>query len=196
MPTSSRSPPGGGGATLKQGKLDFRSSKRTASTSNIKRAGNAAKSKNSTASLDIKEGEDTKAETEKEGARKIITPRSSLGSCKPQSQKDLTSDQEPIAEARPELNIKDPKWRKLFTDAKNKRNGLPLAHGNKEDQISQILRVFDLNYDYGPCIGVSRLERWERAHTLGLNPPLEIRDILTTRQGSEQYSQCVFQGEV
>lgn len=28
--------------------------------------------------------------------------------------------------------------------------------------------------DYGPCVGVSRLERWERAYMLDLNPPPEV----------------------
>ena len=40
-------------------------------------------------------------------------------------------------------------------------------------------RPFDRNicrsYEYGPCVGVSRLERWERAQALGLNPPPEVR---------------------
>jgi len=72
-----------------------------------------------------------------------------------------------------------------------------VVHGDREDDVSQILRAFDLyvlsstadfyylylcgldrNYDYGPCIGVSRLERWERAHVLGLNPPPEVRIII------------------
>jgi DNA polymerase delta subunit 4 len=71
------------------------------------------------------------------------------------------------------------------------------------------------SYEYGPCVGVSRLERWERANILGLNPPvavchdvvlnltlfdclLKVREILSTRQGSEDvsYSQSVFTGEV
>jgi DNA polymerase delta, subunit 4 len=29
-------------------------------------------------------------------------------------------------------------------------------------------------YEYGPCVGVTRLERWERAAALGLNPPPEV----------------------
>jgi DNA polymerase delta subunit 4 len=37
-----------------------------------------------------------------------------------------------------------------------------------------LLLMFDRNYDYGPCIGVTRLERWERAQAMGLNPPLEV----------------------
>ena len=37
-----------------------------------------------------------------------------------------------------------------------------------------MLRVFDNTYDYGPCVGMTRLERWERAEALGLNPPAEV----------------------
>ncbi len=29
------------------------------------------------------------------------------------------------------------------------------------------------SYEYGPCVGVTRMERWERAAALGLNPPVE-----------------------
>lgn len=32
----------------------------------------------------------------------------------------------------------------------------------------------DSTYEYGPCIGVSRLERWERARAMGLNPPVAV----------------------
>lgn len=76
------------------------------------------------------------------------------------------------------------------------------------------------SYEYGPCVGVSRLDRWERAYALGLNPPpevsfpprlthidslhvkcmtlLQIKEILTTKEGStdDQFSQSVFYGEV
>jgi len=37
-----------------------------------------------------------------------------------------------------------------------------------------ILRVFDLTSSYGPCVGITRLQRWERAHKWGLNPPPEV----------------------
>jgi hypothetical protein len=30
------------------------------------------------------------------------------------------------------------------------------------------------SYEYGPCVGVTRLERWERAAALGLSPPVEV----------------------
>ncbi|KAL2343720.1 hypothetical protein Fmac_005005 [Flemingia macrophylla] len=41
-----------------------------------------------------------------------------------------------------------------------------------------VLRQFDMNMAYGPCIGITRLARWERALRLGLNPPQEIETLL------------------
>lgn len=43
--------------------------------------------------------------------------------------------------------------------------------------------AFDRNYDYGPCIGVTRLERWERAQAMGLNPPLEVSVVFEQIDG-------------
>ena len=71
--------------------------------------------------------------------------------------------------------------------------------------------------EYGPCVGMTRFERWERAKSLGLNPPkevclgwalyfiahvsdtlLQIYEILMTKQGqtSDEYKESVFYGEV
>ncbi|KAE9394652.1 hypothetical protein BT96DRAFT_1022437 [Gymnopus androsaceus JB14] len=98
------------------------------------------------------------------------------------------------AKERPELKIHDPRWRKLAVSARDTNGNLQLIHAKKENKIHDILRVFDLSYEYGPCYGISRIDRWERAEALGLNPPSEIRDILMTRQGIEdpKYAQCVF----
>lgn len=48
------------------------------------------------------------------------------------------------------------------------------------DETEDVLRQFDMNMAYGPCIGMSRLARWERANRLGLNPPKEIEVLLKT----------------
>ena len=50
------------------------------------------------------------------------------------------------------------------------------TNGGKADQVD-ILRVFDLSASYGPCVGVTRLQRWERAKKWGLNPPEEVSDF-------------------
>ncbi|XP_039002658.1 uncharacterized protein LOC120129146 isoform X1 [Hibiscus syriacus] len=46
------------------------------------------------------------------------------------------------------------------------------------DEEEQVLRLFDMNMAFGPCIAIPRLDRWERAQRLGLNPPKEIESIL------------------
>jgi hypothetical protein len=48
------------------------------------------------------------------------------------------------------------------------------VHGGNESKFVTILRTFDLSCEYGPCVGVSRLERWERAQDMGLDPPQEV----------------------
>ncbi|CAH3183342.1 unnamed protein product [Porites evermanni] len=41
-----------------------------------------------------------------------------------------------------------------------------------------VLKEFDLDSEYGPCIGITRLERWERAEEYGLYPPREVKSII------------------
>ena len=33
-----------------------------------------------------------------------------------------------------------------------------------------------------PCVGIARIKRWKRAHTLGLKPPIEVLAILLQEQ--------------
>ncbi|KAK3304156.1 DNA polymerase delta, subunit 4-domain-containing protein [Chaetomium strumarium] len=56
--------------------------------------------------------------------------------------------------------------------AVHKKHTEGLATGEK------VLRYFDVSSQYGPCIGISRIKRWERAQRLGLNPPLEALAVL------------------
>nr|XP_040041990.1 DNA polymerase delta subunit 4 [Gasterosteus aculeatus aculeatus] len=48
----------------------------------------------------------------------------------------------------------------------------------QEEENWQRLRQFDLDWSFGPCTGISRLQRWQRAKLHGLSPPEEIRDLL------------------
>ncbi|ESW19425.1 hypothetical protein PHAVU_006G123900 [Phaseolus vulgaris] len=48
------------------------------------------------------------------------------------------------------------------------------------------VRAFDTNMKYGPCLGITRLQRWERAHKLGLNPPMEIKTLLESHKVEAQ----------
>ncbi|XP_027711775.1 DNA polymerase delta subunit 4 [Vombatus ursinus] len=53
----------------------------------------------------------------------------------------------------------------------------------------EILRQFDLNRHFGPCTGITRLQRWERAEQLGLEPPQEVLKVLWAHPEDPQY-QC------
>ncbi|XP_041838639.1 DNA polymerase delta subunit 4 isoform X2 [Melanotaenia boesemani] len=55
------------------------------------------------------------------------------------------------------------------------------------DEELQKLRQFDLDWRFGPCTGISRLQRWDRAKLHGLNPPEEIRDLLLQTQDEPEY---------
>ncbi|XP_037329009.1 DNA polymerase delta subunit 4 [Pungitius pungitius] len=47
-----------------------------------------------------------------------------------------------------------------------------------QEEELQRLQQFDLDWRFGPCTGISRLQRWERAKLHGLSPPEEIRYLL------------------
>lgn len=114
--------------------------------------------------------------------------------------KRLKDDQPAVklVEQRPTLDVSGKTYRKHYGQVREKLGHLEPIHAEGQNKIHQILRVFDMSYEYGPCVGMSRLERWERAASFGLNPPDEVRHILLTREGVEkdEYSQCVLYGEV
>ncbi|KAL6972262.1 hypothetical protein U1Q18_031950 [Sarracenia purpurea var. burkii] len=73
-----------------------------------------------------------------------------------------------------------------------------VSHGSIQltdewDEKEEMLRQFDMNMVYGPCLGMSRLARWERAHILGLNPPKEVELLLTE---ADARSDCLWDGRV
>lgn len=50
-------------------------------------------------------------------------------------------------------------------------------HDNEGD-IDRLLAQFDGEREFGPCLGITRMERWVRADKYGCDPPLCIKDIL------------------
>eukprot|EP00271_Cylindrocystis_brebissonii_P020410 TRINITY_DN673_c0_g2_i1.p1 TRINITY_DN673_c0_g2~~TRINITY_DN673_c0_g2_i1.p1 ORF type:complete len:155 (-),score=35.22 TRINITY_DN673_c0_g2_i1:446-910(-) len=53
-----------------------------------------------------------------------------------------------------------------------------VASQEDQDQMETALRLWDMDMKFGPCIGMSRLDRWERAQKNGLNPPQHVRSFL------------------
>lgn len=64
------------------------------------------------------------------------------------------------------------------------------------DEDDRILRQFDLSSKYGPCIGISRLERWQRAEKFGLHPPVTVKQILDRKAGSSDDNRCLWEGRI
>ncbi|KAL6644423.1 hypothetical protein ACP70R_016031 [Stipagrostis hirtigluma subsp. patula] len=54
----------------------------------------------------------------------------------------------------------------------------PADGGGSAGTEEEALRRFDMDMAYGPCIGVTRLRRWERAEAMGLRPPPHLRDLI------------------
>ncbi|AWP06384.1 putative DNA polymerase delta subunit 4 [Scophthalmus maximus] len=61
----------------------------------------------------------------------------------------------------------------------------------REEELQKLLK-FDLDWRFGPCTGISRLQRWERAKLHGLNPPEEIRDLLLQTLTDPEYKHSLW----
>ncbi|XP_040826608.1 DNA polymerase delta subunit 4 [Ochotona curzoniae] len=57
----------------------------------------------------------------------------------------------------------------------------------EEDAALELLRQFDLAWQYGPCTGITRLQRWHRAEQMGLQPPPEVRRLLKAHPGDPRF---------
>lgn len=114
-------------------------------------------------------------------ASTISTVESVLGGRAPQSTAGATggpandgwlSDEEARARKVPETQI-NRYWR-----AKESERKAPRVHQGDLTTHEKILREWDMQSSYGPCIGIARLKRWKRANALGLEPPIEVLAVL------------------
>ncbi|RXW23447.1 hypothetical protein EST38_g2404 [Candolleomyces aberdarensis] len=116
-------------------------------------------------------------------------------------QKAKAEEKKPAVDvaSRPHLNVKSAEYNDIWLDTREKMGHMRPTHVLKDqNRVDDILRIFDMNYEYGPCIGMTRLERWERAKAIGLSPPTEVYDILMTQEGltDSRYSESVLAGQV
>ncbi|KAG0261356.1 hypothetical protein BG011_001069 [Mortierella polycephala] len=68
------------------------------------------------------------------------------------------------------------------TAAIKKKHPSPSVNPTDPAEIEKLLRQFDLLARYGPCLNMTRLERWERASKLGLDPPFGVKEMLLANQ--------------
>nr|ODN87276.1 hypothetical protein L203_03548 [Cryptococcus depauperatus CBS 7841] len=113
-------------------------------------------------------------------------------------ERHIKTDEDKVAQAKnteeknanKKLDVRSKRWAGLLKQAKAAMGDLEPIHAGPEthNDIHHILRVFDMTTRYGPCVGMSRLQRWERAKLWELDPPEEIRVILTTLEGKNDPS--------
>ncbi|KAF9549751.1 hypothetical protein EC957_002816 [Mortierella hygrophila] len=93
---------------------------------------------------------------------------------------DAIEPQEPKNKPLPQIKLKKAIAEPLITPVIVLTRSVNIPQGIHQEDISeqeQILRQFDLASKYGPCLGMTRLERWERAFLLGLSPPVDVKDL-------------------
>ncbi|KAI0911029.1 DNA polymerase delta, subunit 4-domain-containing protein [Ustulina deusta] len=167
MPPTRRSS-GGGRPSGKQATLSFNHRVTKSVPKSVKNAISSAPAKSplakhvTNAEPDVKEEVDTDIEEEKV---KVEEP-------KPVAPEREKTEAELRADKITDRQISR-YWRDIESERRTKRlhqEGLSLAE--------KILRYWDVSSQYGPCVGVSRLKRWQRADRIGLNPPLEVLAVL------------------
>jgi DNA polymerase delta subunit 4 len=72
---------------------------------------------------------------------------------------------------------------------------LPL-HFTSHTQPTPHTHTYNDRQKFGPALGLTRLERWERADKLALNPPADVYKILTEIDGAGKWASCVWEGIV
>ncbi|KAK6192687.1 hypothetical protein SNE40_004116 [Patella caerulea] len=74
-------------------------------------------------------------------------------------------------------------------DTKTCADSAPSTSESKFERDIELLKSFDLTLEYGPCTGISRLERWSRAEKHGLNPPQSVYNLLQLHADDDNYKQ-------
>ncbi|KAF2396667.1 hypothetical protein EJ06DRAFT_483324 [Trichodelitschia bisporula] len=75
---------------------------------------------------------------------------------------------------------------KEFWEGKEKERRAPRVHQEGLSVEEKLCRQWDTDARYGPCMGISRIKRWRRAHGLGLDPPIEVYAILLREQKADK----------
>ncbi|KAL2261210.1 hypothetical protein VTK26DRAFT_4576 [Humicola hyalothermophila] len=63
-------------------------------------------------------------------------------------------------------------------EASRQARAVHRKHGEGLSTGEKVLRYFDVSSQYGPCLGITRIKRWQRAERLGLHPPIEVLAVL------------------
>ncbi|KAL7959743.1 DNA polymerase delta, subunit 4 domain-containing protein [Trichoderma compactum] len=110
----------------------------------------------------------------------------------PDVHEESEAEVESVTEKAPEKTEAELKAEKI-TDAQiksywkaiEKVRKAPRVHQEDLDLGEKVLRYFDVSSQYGPCIGITRVKRWQRAERLGMKPPIEVLAVLLKEENKE-----------
>ena len=77
---------------------------------------------------------------------------------------------------------------KKQVNIKNKLSDKTIKFNNASNEdIEENLIKFDLDPRYGPCKGITRSKRYELASKLKLNPPQNIKNMISQSNSEQSY---------
>ncbi|PFX29653.1 DNA polymerase delta subunit 4-like [Stylophora pistillata] len=97
----------------------------------------------------------------------------------------ITKKERPVNKKQPQTKLSDP----IQQDAET-----AICKDVTSDLAKELLMLkeFDLDSEFGPCIGITRLQRWERAKEYGLFPPEEVKEIILRHPNDIAFTECVW----
>ncbi|KAG5983040.1 hypothetical protein E4U55_000936 [Claviceps digitariae] len=122
----------------------------------------------------VEEEDEEEVKKEQEQEAEEVNNEQEDGDAQPEDETAAAerSEAEIRAEALTDAHIGN-YWRGIERERK-----APRVHQEGLSVSDKLLRYFDVSSQYGPCIGIDRTKRWERAERLGLNPPIEVLAVL------------------
>ncbi|ODM95179.1 DNA polymerase delta subunit 4 [Orchesella cincta] len=83
-----------------------------------------------------------------------------------------------------------PAVRRKSDETKKSKGKIQLTETEQLD----LMRNFDINPNYGPCRGISRLERYERAKKFNLQPVPDdvVKKILDEHEKEDAFQHCIW----
>lgn len=169
MPTTRRTSGRGARASGNQSTLSFNHRvTKPGSHSHSKSAKEAALDTTPTKPSPLSKSIKPSPEPEEQIETTSIIPEPAIESAPEREKSDAEIKAEKISEAQLKKY-----WRGVEAQRK-----APRVHQQGLDMGEKILRYFDVSSQYGPCIGMPRMKRWQRADKLGLNPPPEVLAVL------------------
>ncbi|CAF3761012.1 unnamed protein product [Rotaria sp. Silwood1] len=79
---------------------------------------------------------------------------------------------------------------------KRKKNNDDTSIVDKQNVVDtsnlEVLKQFDLDMTYGPCTGIPRIDRYERALRHDLDPPARVLELINLYPNDRQVTHCIW----